>query len=308
MARRVKSSRKRRTRRKRLRGGSQNYIFVDMMNDVEGLGNQLNLYCVGLVVQKKINLPLCMIRYSKDAHTKNDYAKLFDGALASDLNISPERVKAADIALPEGSGYGAEWSESDIIYNPSNTGKDYRIHGDVIRVPFLSYKPIYTVFPQVKDMLMKNEFSKDAYKKYKDMINNRCAFIHIRKGDFKEKGWNLHEDYYGDALSKMNTSDKIDTIYMFSNDIKWCKEKEEKWKKATSKKLIYDDTRNELEILYMMSLCTAGAILSASMFSSWGAYLGANTNPDSLIIYKYKVIQEKEKPNPYQYPERWVGL
>jgi hypothetical protein len=102
--------------------------------------------------------------------------------------------------------------------------------------------------------------------------------------------------YYEKAISLFDPQD----VFVFSDDLSWCKEN-------FPKNYIFV-SEPDWVCLYMMSLCTAGAILSASMFSSWGAYLGANTNPDSLIIYKYKVIQEKEKPNPYQYPERWVGL
>jgi hypothetical protein len=298
------TKKKRKTRSRRHRGGSQNYLFLDMLNDIEGLGNQLNLYCVALIVKKKINLPLCLIRHEANAHSDIDYSKLFDGVLAKDVNISPERIKAAAVALSVG-GYGGEWSEKDIIFNPANSPKDYIVHTG--RIPFISYRPLCIVFPQVKEMLIKNEFGKDSYKKYRDTINNRCAYMHVRKGDFKERGWNLHEDYYGSALTKLESAD-IDTVYIFSNDIPWCKGKNDKWKKSTTKKLVYDETPNELEVLYMMSLCTGGAILSASTFSSWGAYLGADMNPNSVIVYKHKIVQEQEKPNPYQYPDRWIGL
>ena len=37
--------------------------------------------------------------------------------------------------------------------------------------------------------------------------------------------------------------------------------------------------------MYLMSLCKGGAIISNSTFSSWGAILGADEMPDSIIIY-----------------------
>jgi hypothetical protein len=299
------TKKRRKTRRRRHRGGSQNYLFLDMLNNIEGLGNQLNLYCAALIVKKKINLPLCLIRHEANAHSDIDYSKLFDGVLAKDVNISPERIKAAALTLPGLTGFGEEWSEDNIMFNPQDPPKDYMVHSG--RVPIISYRPLYKVFPQVKEMLMKNEFGKDAYKKYRDTINNKCAYMHVRKGDFKERGWNLHEDYYGSALAKLESAG-IDTIYIFSNDIPWCKSKDDKWKKSTTKKLVYDETPNELEVLYMMSLCTGGAILSASTFSSWGAYLGADMNPNSVIVYKHKIVQENNRPNPYQYPDKWIGL
>jgi hypothetical protein len=276
-----------------------------MLNNIEGLGNQLNLYSAALIVQKKINVPLCLIRHATNAHSNIEYSKLFDGVLASDLNIPPERIKAAAVTLPGLTGFGEEWSEDNIMFNPNDPPKDYMVHAG--RVPIISYRPIYKVFPQVKEMLLKNEFGKDSYKKYRDTITNKCAYMHVRKGDFKERGWNLHEDYYGEAISKLEAAN-IDTIYIFSNDIPWCKSKDDKWKQRTTKKLVYDETPNELEVLYMMSLCTGGAILSASTFSSWGAYLGADMNPNSVIVYKHKIIQENNKPNPYHYPDRWLGL
>lgn len=72
---------------------------------------------------------------------------------------------------------------------------------------------------------------------------------------------------------------------------------------------IYDNTANELEVLYMMTLCKAGAIVSNSTFSSWGVMLGAAMNNNSTIVYNKKNPQElTDKINSYDFPERWIGI
>lgn len=302
----AKPRKTRKIRKRKQRGGNQKYIFIKMINNEQGLGNQLYIYAAALYVQKKIDLPICMVFTDDNVHTKNNYRTLFDGVLAKDLNIPPERVEEAKNVLDNVQSFSQKWFNKNIAYNiRTNVGNDFKIQGKTLLLQ--SYIPVNTVFRDIKYMLMRNEFYKDIYQRYTINSPEKVAFMHVRRGDFVGLSWSQPAEYFSSALKRLEKSN-VEVIHVFSNDTKWCKEHSEEWQKHTTKKMLYDETSNELEVLYMMMLCTGGAILSGSTFGSWGAYLGADMNPESIIIYKEILPQEGEKNNPYQYPDRWIAI
>lgn len=294
------------TRKRRQKGGDQKYLFINMNTTTEGLGNQLYTYAAGLMVQKKVKLPICIIRGDVEKHTRNNYKNLFDGVFASDLGISEERVNSAKKILINRKNSRNGWKNSNIEFSPTNVAQDIVLPNYPL---YQNYASIQPVIEDVKKMLIKNEFNKDTYKKYKDMIvSDKSAFMHVRRGDYKSWGWLLGEDYYMSALDKLEVNKDVEVIYIFSDDIAWCKEHSKDWEAHTKKKLVYDETQNELEVLYMMTLCMGGAILSPSTFGSLGAYMGPDTNKSSTIVYKSVTHGDNVRKNGYQYPDRWIGI
>ena len=299
-------SRRNITRKRKQRGGDQKYLFINLNTDIEGLGNQLYTYAAALTVQKKVKLPICIIRGQRQAHTTNSYKNLFDAVFASDLGISEERLQSAKKILTNRKNSRNSWKNSNIDFGPTNAQHDIILPNNIL---YQNYESIKSVVEDLKKMLIKNEFNKEQYNKYRDMIDtNKSAFMHIRRGDYAKWGWLLGEDYYMAALDKLEGDKQIETIYIFSDDIAWCKEHSKDWEAHTKKKLVYDETQNELEVLYMMTLCMAGAILSPSTFGSLGAYMGANLNNSSTIVYKSVTFGSNSRKNGYQYPERWIGI
>jgi hypothetical protein len=280
---------------------SQKYIFIDMLHN-QGLGNQLYLYAIGLVIKKNTNLPICIIPSRRNTHTKHNYSHLFDSKTSNELHISPERIQNAKNIIPHIKETRQKWGVKDIKYDITNIGKDIKTS----EMCYQNYSTIKDVIPEVKATLMKTEFSKDKYKKHNQIKSNETAFIHVRRGDYIKEGWNLPITYYLKGLDNLEKNDNIKTIYIFSNDIEWCKH--QKWNEHTSKKIIHDATADELEVLYMMSRCQAGAVISNSTFSSWGLMLGAGMNKKSTIVYCLRIPQEMNKTNPYDFPSEWIGI
>jgi hypothetical protein len=69
---------------------------------------------------------------------------------------------------------------------------------------------------------------------------------------------------------------------IFSNDIQYCKGLE--W--LSGDNIIFIENPNEVDNLYLMSMCKLGGIGCNSSFSWWGGYL--NKNNDKLVIYPNK--------------------
>jgi len=105
-------------------------------------------------------------------------------------------------------------------------------------------------------------------------IPSDATAIQVRRGDyhkFPDHHPLLTVDYYNKAIEKINTS----KIYIFSDDIDWCKSN---LKFNISTEYVKDEDYNEL---YLISLCK-NIIISNSSFGWWSAYL--NDRSDSVII------------------------
>ena len=268
-------------------------IIINFMEG-EGLGNQLFIYAAGLTVKDKHNLPICIIKAKNNPHSKRNYRNLFK---ATKLNNSRNSIN-----ILRKRQYTNQWN----IPNTYNFKKNIKLPDNL----YQNYQSVKHVIPKLKNILMENEFNKEQYTQYKNNIKFplNTAFMHVRRGDKIQRGQALDVKYFQDGLNLLNSDTNINTIYVFSNDVDWCKKNETSWKEITQKPMIYYDNSDELIILYMMMNCLGGAILSNSTFGMWGAMLGADTNSKSTIAYNSKPQDFIGKVNPIQFPDRWHGL
>ncbi len=310
MPRTKKSLRRRRRTRKKTRakrGGSKKCIYITL---AAGLGNQLFKYAATLALSKKINSNVCLIQGALSPHTSRDYRGMFAG---NAIDITPDLSKYIDtltFAIPSPAPLFESFDSSKIHANAYI--KDTRMP----EAAYQDFTNLIDVLPEIKMTMIEKEFKKSHYDKYKESIDTKTsAFMHIRRGDYIGLGWIHPDEYFINSLKELNNYKHIKNIYVLSNDPEWCKQQMDTWKQNTSKKLEYKDIPDELECFYVMMLCEGGAIIPSSTFSAWGAMLGANMNPDSIIIYpKLNPIYIHEYPggppndNVYKYPTRWKGI
>jgi hypothetical protein len=280
------------------KNNSKDKCIIINFKEGEGLGNQLFIYAAGLTVKHKHNLPICIIKAKNNPHSKRNYRNLFN---ATKLNNSSSR-NSLNIIGPRNISNG--WN----IPATYNDKKNIKLPDNL----YQNYKSIKHVIPLMKTILLKNEFNKNPdYMKYKNLIESplNTAFMHVRRGDKIQRGQVLDVKYFQHGLEHLNNDTNIKTIYIFSNDMHWCKEENDaNWKMVTKTPIIYYDNSDELIILYMMMNCLGGAILSDSTFGIWGAILGPDTNPNSKILYNSKPLDFIGTVNPMQFPDRWIGL
>jgi hypothetical protein len=108
--------------------------------------------------------------------------------------------------------------------------------------------------------------------KYEEMMNIKTTSIHIRRGDYiKNSQYHFVQpiDYFLKGIEMLeNVTDKF---LIFSDDIRWCKEK------FIGDKFFFVENEKDYNELYLMSLCTNN-ITSNSSFSWWGGWLNKNKN------------------------------
>jgi hypothetical protein len=129
-----------------------------------------------------------------------------------------------------------------------------------------------------EDFKLKQEPALNIKNLYKEISGCNSLCIHVRRGDFI--GNKEHEvvdnDYYKKAMIIMEKEVLIDKIYVFSDDIDWCKEN-----MSFNHPVFFVD--NSLSgqkgegHMYLMSGCK-NFIIPNSTFSWWGIWLSSNEN------------------------------
>lgn len=269
--------------------GTDKCIFVPFSG---GLGNQMYMYAAAIMVKKKLALPLCLLGAKNNPHTTTeDYtATLFKQGTPVDPTELKNRINASQRVLEKVREAHNTWVNGNISDNAKG-------NISLASAYFQSYSSILPVIPTLRE-----EFATFFKEKYKDFTidSESSAFMHVRRGDYGAVS--LPVEFYNKGLALLEPHAEIKNLYIVSDDIPWCKDK--KW--DTTKKVIFFEEADELKTMYLMSLCLAGALISASTFSSWGAILGADKNPNSVIVYPAAWITGPSSR--IQFPERWTAI
>jgi len=259
-------------------------IIVNMQG---GLGNQLFIYAGGLALKDKYNAPLFLLPVDENSniHSKTDYRFLFDDATPIEYT-DPRMSETREVGIQN--NFSGPWRD---IPTDQNTNILIKYHW------FQDFPSIKPVIPQVK-----KEVVAHLSERYQDvsMDNASSVFIHVRRGDYtKEAGgaYALNMDYYGRALEEINKLEAAHTIYIFSDDMAWCRNQQ--WN--TAKRVEFVEEADELKTLYMMSRCECGAVISNSTFSSWGAFLGPYTT-SGTVVYPSKWLFDGN----LNLPSEWI--
>lgn len=113
-------------------------------------------------------------------------------------------------------------------------------------------------------------------KMLKELQECESVGIHVRRGDYNsdpEFGGICDEDYYQRAIKEILADGKRHIFYVFSNDLKWCKETLETWV-GDSKVVYVTENRGDNSCWDMFLMrCCQDLIIANSSFSWWGAFL-----------------------------------
>jgi hypothetical protein len=217
------------------------------------LGNNLFQIATVLQIAEELNVDVIFPETTWAGHREN---------LLVDLSIFEYDFKRGVIQTSN------SYNENQFHYSPINPTDDLTLHGF-----FQSSK----YFDSIKNQLINKYFTPssqiiDHLSKYK--ISKNSLGISVRRGDYlmlQDNHCVLSPEYYQNALD-LYFQDNIDQIFIFSDDIEWCKD-------------IFGDNAYYIQEspgvqLFLMSKMKH-LILSNSTFAWWGAYL--NTNNGIII-------------------------
>lgn len=128
------------------------------------------------------------------------------------------------------------------------------------------------------DFTLKNSPTQNIKNLAEEIASKNSLSIHVRKGDYV--GNKFHEvvnnEYYHKGIEYIFSKTNFEKIFVFSDDIEWCKNNLKFEFPTMFVDSGYAGKRGEGHI-YLMSKCKS-FIIANSSFSWWGAWLSENKN------------------------------
>ncbi len=137
--------------------------------------------------------------------------------------------------------------------------------------------------------------------KYGSMLSNSVS-VHVRRDNYLTRQDThpiLPFSYYQEAISRY---DSLATLFIFSDDIEWCKTAFNDYKN----RCVFVENQPDIVDLFVMSRCTHHIIVNSS-FSWWGAWL--NPSMEKTVIAPSPWFGKKINHDSSDLiPETWTQL
>lgn len=286
-----------------------------------GLGNQMFQYAAGLSLAQNKKTELLVDESYLIAETNNQYTKRnlelqcfnIDIKVASDKDIkrfnitrSNKYIRGLQRNFPFlfSNLYAAE---SGMAYQKEffNFPKNTYLDGFWQSEKYL--KNIESILE--KKFIPKEKLNTENSDWLNKITNSESVSLHIRRGDYvinknsQEHHGNLNFSYYNDALDIIKSKHSNIEVFVFSDDLNWCKENlnleyKTHFVDANQKSNFHFD-------MYLMSHCNHNIIANSS-FSWWGAWL--NKNPEKIIIAPKKWFADESINTTDLIPAKWIRI
>jgi hypothetical protein len=141
------------------------------------------------------------------------------------------------------------------------------------------------------------------------IIRQESTSLHIRRGDYVNDLLinQVHGvcplTYYSDAIDYIRQRVPETTIFVFSDDMDWAREKFDNDPRYEFVEL--KETSRDQEELVLMSLCDHHIIANSS-YSWWGAWLG--DKPGKIVIAPQKWFNDTKRNTQDLIPDTWIRL
>lgn len=157
-----------------------------------------------------------------------------------------------------------------------------------------------------KDFTLKNKPDQNIQVLVEEISKVNSVCIHVRRGDYV--GNKNHEvigvDYYKKGLEQISKLKTIEMIYVFSDDIEWCKSN----LKFEFPTIFVDDSSRGIKgegHMFLMSKCH-NFIIANSSFSWWAAWL--SDNPDKIVICPKQWFGDASIDTSDLIPPEWIRI
>jgi|SRR3989344_3883710 len=248
-----------------------------------GLGNQMFQYALGRVLALKNNAELKLDTSFLNLNFKSITKRTYNLDV---FNIKAEIAKNSDIPflfrLPNNKvGLYFIFLFRKIIKS-NGQEKSFQFDKSILSIGDNAYldgywqsQKYFEGFEEIirKDLTLKNSPAENIQNLAKEIENINSLCIHVRRSDYV--GNKNHEvvdkEYYRRGIEYIKNRAQVDKIYVFSDDIDWCRNNLVFQFPVMFVEESYAGMHGE-EHMYLMSRCK-NFILANSSFSWWGAWL-----------------------------------
>ncbi len=268
---------------------SLRYLIMIVVKLQGGLGNQMFQWAFGKHLSNKYNVPLYLdtnfynqnTSSTKRNFTLNKFNNLKYQLFNSDVKSNGKQF--------------LRFSEPPNFTNlPYDSNYNWYLDG---------YFQSEKYFIESSD-LIRSELNPDSHtlKKILHIIpsDKNTISLHIRRTDYiSSNGYHPVQpiEYYKKAI---NVIGEYDCIFVFSDDIQWCKQN------LQFNNIVFVEGLSDIEDMWAMSMCKSNIIANSS-FSWWGAWL--NNEKDKKVIYPIKWFGSQANLNTGDMiPKNWKCL
>jgi hypothetical protein len=140
----------------------------------------------------------------------------------------------------------------------------------------------------------------------KEIQQTRAVCLHVRRGDISGKNFHgaVSKEYYDKAIAYISQKEPIEKIYVFSDDIEWCKNNLQFDIATMYVGPEYAGTKGEEHLALMMNC--KHFIIPNSTFSWWAAWLC--TNPEKMVVAPKQWFKDDIIDGNDLIPQEWVRL
>jgi len=281
-----------------------------------GLGNQLFQYAAGYSLAKyhnttvKVDIDELLVKNDHDTVRDYELQHLIEPPLIAtqqevdEMVHQPTIVRYFQKTLPPFKRKIYKEKAFEFDENFWNAGSNIYLKG--YRQSEKYFKPYISDIKQ--KFLLKEHLVEHLQPLVKELNERQSISIHIRRGDYlqqhiKEYHGVLGQQYYQNAITKINAEISDPFYFIFSDNINWVKSnlKFEGEIRFISGEL----TSDHYEDFYLMSQCKHNIIANSS-FSWWAAYL--NQNARKKVVAPKNWFANTNLNTKDLIPESWIAL
>lgn len=249
-----------------------------------GIGNQLFIVVASYISAKQYGCPVYLIEADSETNPHNIHNIKYNDSIFKYFGKKTEFIKSDDFIY-----YCLQnqyrFYNSNLMEGNMQWSLNLCIPGTIMNQYYQYYPPIEPHENEIRTLILNGLHD---YCKLSTIQNStERIFIHVRRGDYlnyPDIHYNQPIEYYKSAMEILNTKNpKINEIMICSDDLDWVKE--QSYFKSLQNAIFFESP-NELYTLLMMSKCHGGAICANSTFSWWGAFLGAYSVRNPVIVPK----------------------
>lgn len=296
-------------------------IIVKLMG---GMGNQMFQYAFGLYLSRKNNTPLKLdLNFLLDRSPKKNF-------VYRDFDLGVFSVSETNLAsLKDVAYYSGERSSgfSDLLVRAKRKLSkplhllDYsmdfipsykELSGNLyLEGYFQSFRYFIDIEPEIRKEF---RFADPVLDSSKELMNKifscESVCLNVRRADFVDEniGSNVQgfvgTEYYLRALEKLKEKIKTPELFVFSDDVVWCKEN----LRFDVPVHFVDHSHKGVKFsnyLQLMTLCKH-YIIPNSTFAWWAAWL--NVSPSKIVVCPKKWFSDDTKDTSDLTPETWIRI
>lgn len=274
---------------------------------IGGLGNQMFQYAAGKALALHLGTELKLDINHLEAETRNEYTKRHFELNCFKLNSSIANKEDLAVYFPikttflkrMSQRFFASLSKGKIFYEPEKkyTSEFFQLSDNTYLTGFWQSEKYFRKYAaQIRsDFRPLNTLPSDLELLKEKISESESVSLHVRRGDYVilKSASDFHGscglDYYSKAVEALSSNKKIE-LFVFSDDIYWCKQNLNFDVPVT----YVEQNNGACWDLYLMSLCKHNIIANSS-FSWWGAWL--NENSEKVVVapeYWFKSVKSKE--------------